>query len=104
MLKIKEIMAHHLYYHEDWKHYLLCILDTVCSPERRGPDTSLDDTLEMFKGYIAQETTQENIRDFSFVLLILDMISRSPILKRVRLVQAGLEHSAPGVLATLLET
>lgn len=103
MLKIKEIMAHHLYYHEDWKHYLLCILDAVCYPDRRGPDTSLDENLELFKGYIAQETTQDNIRDFSMVLLILDMISCSPILSRVRLVQAGFGQPAPVGLATLLE-
>jgi hypothetical protein len=104
MLKIKEIMAHHLYYHEDWKHYLLCILDSVCYPERRGPDTSLDNTLEMFKGYIAQETNQDNIKDFSMVLLILDLISRSPIMGRVRLIQAGLERAEPDPISTLLQT
>lgn len=80
ILKIREILDQHLHYSEEWKHYVLCLLDQAYYLDKRGGNDNLAQldqlvqTVEQLKGYLLEEMTPLNQKDFSKVLLLLGLM------------------------------
>lgn len=77
ILKIKEILDYHLYYDDVWPYLLLSFIEAV-------HDAGQDDPRELrgagatLKDYVLSAITPENKREMSMVLLLIDLIEKSP--------------------------
>jgi hypothetical protein len=82
LLTVRRLLDHHLHFHEDWKHYILMLLDMAYlgSPASGGP-SAISEIISMFKAYLFEETTAENKEDMALVMLILELIEKSYDLK-----------------------
>jgi len=76
IITIRQILDYHLHYSEEWKYYLLSILDHAHGVSQgRSPERLLD-TAELLKGFVAEEMNVLNRKDMSIVLLLLDLIAK----------------------------
>jgi len=77
VLKIKEILDFHLYYDDVWPYLLLSFMESAHSAkqglERRFPGAGAS-----LKDYVLSTMTEENKRDMTMVLLLTDLIEKSP--------------------------
>lgn len=75
IVKIRQILDYHLHYSEDWKYYLLCLLDysfSAWSGQGTGP---MIETIDILKSYVAAEMHANNRKDMGIALLLLDLIA-----------------------------
>ncbi|MGE4536881.1 MAG: hypothetical protein AB7D37_07370 [Desulfovibrio sp.] len=77
ILKIKEILDYHLYYDDVWPYLLLSFLEAVHNT-KQGEDKALPGTGASLKDYVLSAVTPQNKRDLSMVLLLTDLIEKSP--------------------------
>ncbi|WP_300156999.1 hypothetical protein [Solidesulfovibrio sp.] len=77
IMKIKEILDYHLYYDDVWPYLLLSFLEAVHNT-RQGDDEALPGTGASLKDYVLSAITPANKRDMSMVLLLTDLIEKSP--------------------------
>ena len=77
ILKIKEILDYHLYYDDIWPYLLLSFLEAVHESRQDG-GRPLPGTGASLKDYVLSAITPENKRDMSMVLLLTDLIEKSP--------------------------
>ena len=77
VLKIKEILDYHLYYDDVWPYLLLLFLEAVHNT-KQGDGRELPGTGASLKDYVLSAITPDNKRDMSMVLLLTDLIEKSP--------------------------
>lgn len=77
VMKIKEILDYHLYYDDIWPYLLLSFLEAV-HESRQDDGRELPGTGASLKDYVLSAITPENKRDMSMVLLLTDLIEKSP--------------------------
>lgn len=77
LLKIREILGFQLHYHEEWKHYLLQLLDVGYHTVGKERARLLGNVVADFKGFLVEETTPENKEDMALVILVLELIEKS---------------------------
>lgn len=78
ILKIKEILDYHLYYDDVWPYLLLTFLEAVHNT-KQGDGKHLPGTGASLKDYVLSAVTPNNKRDLSMVLLLTDLIEKSPL-------------------------
>ncbi len=76
LFKVREILNYHLHHEEEWKHYLLVILDALF---RKGADSSetMGRHLGRLMNYLAMVFDAENRKDLGAAIIILDLVSRA---------------------------
>lgn len=77
ILKIKEILDYHLYYDDVWPYLLLSFMEAVHNAQQ-GDEQELPGTGASLKDYVLSAVTPENKREMSMVLLLIDLIEKSP--------------------------
>lgn len=77
VLKIKEILDYHLYYDDVWPYLLLSFMEAV-HHLNRGEGHDLPGTGASLKDYVHSAVSQENKRDLSMVLLLIELMEKSP--------------------------
>lgn len=77
ILKIKEILDYHLYYDDVWPYLLLSFLESVHTG-KQGDGKDLPGTGASLKDYVLSAITPTNKRDMSMILLLTDLIEKSP--------------------------
>lgn len=77
ILKIKEILDYHLYYDDVWPYLLLSFMEAVHTT-KQGGGQELPTTGASLKDYVLSAVTPDNKRDLSMVLLLTDLIEKSP--------------------------
>ena len=77
IMKIKEILDYHLYYDDVWPYLLLSFLEAVHNT-KQGDARELPGTGASLKDYVLSAVTPVNKRDLSMVLLLTDLIEKSP--------------------------
>ena len=77
ILKIKEILDYHLYYDDVWPYLLLSFLEAV-HEARQGDGRQLPGTGASLKDYVLSAVSPHDKRDLSMVLLLADLIEKSP--------------------------
>ncbi len=82
LLKIREILGFQLHYHEEWKHYLLQMLDVAYHTAGSERARLLGDVVADFKSFLFEETTPENKEDMALVILVLELIEKSSALRQ----------------------
>lgn len=76
IIMIRQVLDYHLHYSEEWKYYLLCLLDNAHGIRAgQGPER-LRETAEILKSYVAEEINETNRKDMTIVLLLLDLIAK----------------------------
>lgn len=78
LLKVRAILAHHMGGH-DQVFDALCMssLESAYEIEKAGP-AKLKESIKPLKEWILDEMTEDNKRDLSWALVILDLIEKSP--------------------------
>jgi hypothetical protein len=76
-MKIKEILDYHLYYDDVWPYLLLSFLEAVHNA-KQGDARGMLGTGASLKDYVLSAMGQENKRDMSMILLLTDLIEKSP--------------------------
>jgi len=77
VLKIKEILDYHLYYDDVWPYLLLSFMEAVHTLNQ-GENGDLPGTGASLKDYVLSAVSQENKRDLSMVLLLIELMEKSP--------------------------
>ncbi len=77
VLKIKEILDYHLYYDDVWPYLLLSFLETVHNA-RQETGQDMPGTGASLKDYVLSAISPETKRDLSMVLLLIDLVEKSP--------------------------
>ncbi|MHC1791883.1 hypothetical protein [Solidesulfovibrio sp.] len=77
ILKIKEILDYHLYYDDVWPYLLLSFMEAVHNT-KQGGSHDLPATGASLKDYVLSAITPANKRELSMVLLLADLIEKSP--------------------------
>lgn len=79
LLKVRAILAHYMGGH-DHVFDALCVagLEAAYEIERTGP-ARLKEAIKPLKEWILEEMTEDNKRDLSWSLVILDLIEKSPL-------------------------
>lgn len=76
LLTVRAVCDYHLHFNEEWKHYLLALLDKAYSLHANGQSGDLVGETIPLKGYIAEETNVANRKEMDIAQLILDLIVR----------------------------
>ncbi len=78
---MREVLDHHFPCDDAWPYHVLAFVDAVFNLERWGIEevTACAQTL---KAYVVGKMTNENRRDLSAVLLLVDLIQKTPIYRR----------------------
>lgn len=82
ILTIRELLGYHLHYFEEWKHYLLQILDICANTTGKDRAALLGDVVRDFKSFLFEETGPENKEDMALVVLILELMEKSALLRQ----------------------
>ena len=77
ILKIKEILDYHLYYDDVWPYLLLSFMEAVHNLNQGG-EADLPGTGASLKDYVLSAMGQDTRRDLSMVLLLIDLMEKSP--------------------------
>lgn len=77
VLKIKEILDYHLYYDNVWPYLLLSFMEAVHNVNQ-GENVDLPGTGTSLKDYVRSAVSRENKRDMSMVLLLIELMEKSP--------------------------
>ncbi len=77
ILKTREVLDYHLHFSEEWKHYLLCLLENAYYAKSEGRPFFTSDPLTQLKRYIVEETSPLNAKDMGRALVLLDLIEKS---------------------------
>jgi hypothetical protein len=77
ILKIKEILDYHLYYDDVWPYLLLSFMEAVHNLNQ-GKADDLPGTGASLKDYVLSAMSQESKRDFAMVLLLIELMEKSP--------------------------
>ena len=77
VLKIKEILDYHLYFDDVWPYLLLSFMEAV-NNLNQGEGCDLPGTGASLKDYVLSAVSQENKRDMSMVLLLIELMEKSP--------------------------
>jgi len=78
ILKIREILAYHLYLDDVWPRLALDLLHEAFD-QRRGNLDQLHAASQSLKDHIMSEMTPETHQDLSTALLIADLIEKAPL-------------------------
>lgn len=77
VLKIKEILDYHLYYDDVWPFLLLSFMEAVHN-RNQGAEDDLPGTGASLKDYVLSAMSQNTRRDLSMVLLLIELLEKSP--------------------------
>lgn len=75
LFKIREILNFHLHGEEEWKHYLLCLLDAHFHRRRNAVEV-VGVFLARLKHYLGLVMDEENHMDLKRALVILDLMDK----------------------------
>ncbi|THB69830.1 MAG: hypothetical protein D6E12_04035 [Desulfovibrio sp.] len=78
ILKLREIFDRHLHFNEEWKHYILCLLEDAYLRQSEERQPSFRENINLLKQYILEETTQDNKRDMAGAFTILELMRHCP--------------------------
>lgn len=90
IIKVREILDYYLHYNEDWKFYLLKLLENVYSLHEFSQSGSTDcqydierlsENIALLKTYIAEESNVINRKEMSVALVILDLMDKGAKMK-----------------------
>jgi hypothetical protein len=81
ILKVREVLGYYSPYGEQWKHGSLWLLDAAYRREH-GEEDRVAEAVSALKHAVLEEMDSDNKKDVSAVLLILDLIERSPGYRR----------------------
>ena len=77
VLKIREILAYHLYLDDTWPRLVLDLLDAAF-PRRKHDPARLHEAAQVLKDHIMEEMSPETHQDLSAALLLADLIEKAP--------------------------
>ena len=77
LIKIKQLMEHHMPYTEEWKYFLLTLLDQSFSLKGEERCRRVAETATLMQKYVAETLNVLNKKDLSTALVILDLIAKS---------------------------
>ena len=78
LLKVRAIVAHHMGEHNQmFDHFCMDSLEAAYEIKTAGP-ARLKRAIKPLKEWILDEMTEDNKRDMSWALVILDLIEKSP--------------------------
>ncbi len=77
LIKIKQLMEHHQPYSEEWKYFLLTLMDQAFSLKGDERNVRVAETAALMQQYLAEELNVLNKKDYSTALVILDLIVKS---------------------------
>lgn len=81
LLKVRAMLAHHMGEHDrSFDHLCLNSLEAAYRIGEFGP-ARLKESIKPLKEWILEEITEDNKRDLSWTLVILDLIEKSPTKK-----------------------
>ncbi|MGE4299406.1 MAG: hypothetical protein AB7E47_15425 [Desulfovibrionaceae bacterium] len=86
VVKVREIMEAHLPFQEEWKHYLLEVLEAAYRSAGHG-SAALHNAVDVLKDYIRRETYALNRKDLDAAALLLDLIEKTPAYRRATAAQ-----------------
>ncbi|MGL1863583.1 MAG: hypothetical protein OCC46_13750 [Pseudodesulfovibrio sp.] len=78
LLKVRGIVAHHTGEHDKAFDQLCMISLQAAYSVESGGTANLKEAIRPLKEWILDETTDENKRDMSWALVIIDLIEKSP--------------------------
>ena len=76
ILRIREILDYHVHFSEEWKHFLLSMLQYVWEDGGEA-GTRLLETILLLRQYVLEETTVVNKKDMCLVLVLLELVEKS---------------------------
>jgi len=81
ILKIREILRYHVHTNEEWHYLILCVLDAAYYFDN-DKSQLLKESTGPLKDYILGETNAKNGKDMTAALLLVDLIEKSPRMKK----------------------
>lgn len=76
IITVRRILDYHLHYSEEWKYYLLCLLDNAHGVHAGQGPGRLQETVELMKSFVSEEMNVLNRKDLGIALLLLDLIAK----------------------------
>lgn len=86
ILKVREILRYHVQTNEEWHYLILCVLDAAYYFDK-DKSQLLKEATASLKDYILGETNARNGKDMTAALLLVDLIEKSPRMKRTALTE-----------------
>jgi hypothetical protein len=77
ILKLKSILDNNLPFNEEWKYYLLNLLENAYLSHEPGRKEAMVDSARTLKGYLVEETNVVNRREMGIGLVILELICKA---------------------------
>lgn len=78
LLKVRAILAHYMGHHDHvFDHLCIESLEAAYEVDTQGP-AKLKEAIKPLKEWILDEMTEDNKRDLSWSLVLLDLIEKSP--------------------------
>ncbi|BBD09054.1 hypothetical protein [Desulfovibrio ferrophilus] len=81
ILKVREILRYHVHSNEEWQYLILCVLDAAYYFDAQKSQL-LKEATTTLKDYILDETNARNGKDMTSALLLMDLIEKSPRMKK----------------------
>jgi len=88
VLKIREILRYHVQTNEEWQYLALQVLDAAYHFDA-GQRALLREATGSLKDYILEEMDQDNGKDMTAALLLLDLIEKAPRFRERQPAQDG---------------
>ncbi|WP_028588665.1 hypothetical protein [Desulfocurvus vexinensis] len=88
VLKIREILRYHVQTNEEWQYLALQVLDAAYHFDA-GHSALLREATGSLKDYILEEMDQDNGKDMTAALLLLDLIEKAPRFRERQPAQDG---------------
>lgn len=77
IIKLKNILDNNLPFNEEWKYYLLNLLENAYLSHESGRKEALVEAAYTLKGYLVEETNVVNRREMGIGLVILELICKA---------------------------
>ncbi|MBU1003716.1 MAG: hypothetical protein KKE73_14475 [Proteobacteria bacterium] len=81
ILKVREILRYHIFTNEEWHYLILCVLDAAYYFDTEKSQLLKEATTSL-KNYILDEINARNGKDMTAALLLMDLIEKSPRMKK----------------------
>lgn len=76
IIKIKEILEYHLHFSEEWKYYLLQLLEHAYDIDEGDNRKRLCETTALLKTFLSEEMNVTNRKDIGMAMIILDLVEK----------------------------
>ncbi len=75
-LIVRAVCDYHLHFNEEWKHYLLCLLERLYALHVGDAAGGLADVVAPLKGYLTEQTNVLTRKEMEIAVLVLDLMER----------------------------